>query len=579
MKRLILFLLSALNLSASNAQTPAQVMVDRMIVELIALNDNYACEKALPKSKEAIELARSIGYQKGLADACVQEGRAYKCDEQFIKAIRSYNEALIIRRDSLDDICGTASIYNNLASAIYNNLYSIGDLDEALTYAKSAVVWGEKGRCSLSKKLSYAINLANAYDMLGFVDSAINLNLQVNRLFDLSKEPLTKGDTLKRIKSSYGLAKRYLYEDVYEKAKLELDTAFSLMAIISKKDRMLFAQLYEARGVLALRSRSANEALPFFQEAEEIYIDLEYDDALLYVYINLAEAHENNGSYKVAKEYYRQALDLADGDPELINMLHTRVDLMIEHQARAQKAEQLAIVLIGLLLIALLAAALFGLLLKKERINAKLKAESHRLKHDIVRNNLLVMDNSIFTNLEELKAHEFSHRFILKMRKKIRMLLVKIGYAEYSHKRPERLKAFVKEMHEIACEAALLEVENYSSLDDVEDYPMSQPLRDELEAIITEAFTNIYKHADCTEAHLLFSVDEDGLGLAIEDNGRGCDVNTIDKSGIDNMKARVDKFKGRFHFKSKPGQGAQIKISILQFPESEEIIPKTEYSL
>ena len=150
-----------------------------------------------------------------------------------------------------------------------------------------------------------------------------------------------------------------------------------------------------------------------------------------------------------------------------------------------------------------------------------------------------------------------------------RRILTQIGYEDEQNPGPTKLKSFVEEMHQRAIEISMMEVQNYSYLDEVEDSLMSANLRHNLEAIITEAFSNIHKYAECNTASINFSVDENGLTLLIQDDGNGCNLNEIDRSGLNNIHQRVQALNGTVFFDSSPGKGFSVKVNVSRFPEGE----------
>jgi signal transduction histidine kinase len=148
-------------------------------------------------------------------------------------------------------------------------------------------------------------------------------------------------------------------------------------------------------------------------------------------------------------------------------------------------------------------------------------------------------------------------------------MLNKVGYPVAGTQEATTLKPFVRELH-LQAEEIFRGAQNYSFLEGVDDYPVSKVLRGQLEAIVTEAFTNIYKYADCTVASLCVEVDENGLTLTMEDNGKGFDPQQVAQSGLRNIELRTYEINGRYKIISEPGKGTQIKIVVPAFPERSE---------
>lgn len=84
-----------------------------------------------------------------------------------------------------------------------------------------------------------------------------------------------------------------------------------------------------------------------------------------------------------------------------------------------------------------------------------------------------------------------------------------------------------------------------------------------------EAVHNIVKHAGASEAHVLMELRASELVLAVEDNGRGFEMNgsgtakpAVDRllpgNGLPNMQRRMAEIGGRCDIQSRPGQGTHV---------------------
>ena len=82
--------------------------------------------------------------------------------------------------------------------------------------------------------------------------------------------------------------------------------------------------------------------------------------------------------------------------------------------------------------------------------------------------------------------------------------------------------------------------------------------------IIQECVSNVIKHAEATKLNVSMLQDEDGLSIAIEDNGKGFDVSQVNYNGIglNNIATRVRYLQGTFEVDSRPGNGSLIIIHI-----------------
>lgn len=83
--------------------------------------------------------------------------------------------------------------------------------------------------------------------------------------------------------------------------------------------------------------------------------------------------------------------------------------------------------------------------------------------------------------------------------------------------------------------------------------------------IYQESLTNIARHAEATQVHATLERHEDQLVLTVMDDGKGFDVDGIARKktlGILGMKERTFMMGGRYEFKSEPGSGTCIRVSV-----------------
>jgi signal transduction histidine kinase len=88
--------------------------------------------------------------------------------------------------------------------------------------------------------------------------------------------------------------------------------------------------------------------------------------------------------------------------------------------------------------------------------------------------------------------------------------------------------------------------------------PLTSEVRHNIYLAVREALNNIAKHSQATEVWLRIHWQPPGVGIAIEDNGRGFSPlsNGCEGEGLTNMRQRLEKIGGRFECESRPGAGA-----------------------
>jgi two-component system, NarL family, sensor kinase len=83
--------------------------------------------------------------------------------------------------------------------------------------------------------------------------------------------------------------------------------------------------------------------------------------------------------------------------------------------------------------------------------------------------------------------------------------------------------------------------------------------------IVQELLNNVMKHAEATEAFVQISQTEHLLTLSVEDNGKGFDVEELNKNkgaGISNIESRVAYLSGKMDIQSNKAEGTSTHIEI-----------------
>jgi signal transduction histidine kinase len=95
-------------------------------------------------------------------------------------------------------------------------------------------------------------------------------------------------------------------------------------------------------------------------------------------------------------------------------------------------------------------------------------------------------------------------------------------------------------------------------------WPVRAEVRHNLFLSVKEAFHNVLKHSQATEVWLRLRLDGQTLHIEIEDNGPGFDPARADfnRSGLQNMGARMKDIGGTMTLESRPGRGTRVGFTV-----------------
>lgn len=85
--------------------------------------------------------------------------------------------------------------------------------------------------------------------------------------------------------------------------------------------------------------------------------------------------------------------------------------------------------------------------------------------------------------------------------------------------------------------------------------------RRDLYLVYKESLNNIYKHAAAQTVWVELSMVDHSVRMLIRDDGKGFDTGiTTERNGLNNLKTRVEKWKGKINIHSQQGKGSDIEI-------------------
>jgi ligand-binding sensor domain-containing protein/two-component sensor histidine kinase len=98
---------------------------------------------------------------------------------------------------------------------------------------------------------------------------------------------------------------------------------------------------------------------------------------------------------------------------------------------------------------------------------------------------------------------------------------------------------------------------------DFEARKIGMELRRDLYLLYKEAVNNISKHARATQVSIQVAIERNQLLLTVNDNGKGFDTGQqTERHGLEGMKERTKKWKGKFILESNAGRGTRLQVSL-----------------
>ena len=348
-----------------------------------------------------------------------------------------------------------------------------------------------------------------------------------------------------------------------------------------------------------------DEAITNFKKSIDIARAIGYADILQYDYEQTANILQQTGKYKEALEYYNLFQSLKDSvysstQMQQIEEMKARFEsnkkeqkLALANKENALKDLELRrkniLIAIGFSLVALVAALSYLLYnryrWKNEAALAASKIQQAELTtravidteererkriaadlHDSIgqmlsaaKINLSALSSKIhFTGEEQLKFYNRTQEIIDECCREVRTLshqmmpnmLIQYGLVEAVRELAQKIDSprMNVNFHAHGAETGL-----DASTEII------------LYRIIQECVNNTLKHSEASLLDIQIISDEKEVGITIEENGRGFDVNAVNRAGglgLQNIINRVEYIKGQVNFDSTPGKGTHIYIEI-----------------
>ncbi|HRP89295.1 MAG TPA: tetratricopeptide repeat protein [Edaphocola sp.] len=500
---------------------------------------NYS--KSLKNLFNALEIAKSIKNKNSISSISIDIGLVYQEFKDWDNALIYFNNALSIEKERRDTAT-IGIILHNIADAYRGK----NEYKKSIVTYKEAISMHEKVK-DYSAKATSTSDMANVYLANNKLDSAIFYKQEAVNYYSNHK------------------TQSYLSDYCYAYA--------SLGSMLAKANRLKEADYYRVQ---------CNECVSLLNDL--IYAKMYY--SFLYEFYKKKKdntnALKNLELYNVANdsitiqsisfENLRSGIKYEFTQKAKEDSLQYQLKFSKQELATSKYRNRNYLLLIILLLLIGLAVTIYRRLkLKQER---KRTQELEKLRHNIAGD---LHDDvgstlSSIQILSEIASQQCGDNLPLKqsilsitelsnkVSNGIRELMWTVNPAH------DKLESLVGQLRKIA--SGLLEFNNinFRLIENIQNPKkiLSAAQRKEILMIFKEAVNNARKYSKCKHIEVEVREESELLLLSIKDDGQGFDINNVKLgNGLNNMKYRVEKLKGKLEIQSENNKGTRI---LLQMP-------------
>lgn len=488
-------------------------------------------------------------------------------------------------------------LYNcyNLMGVIYN---SLNEFDKSLEYYHDALSYLEFFENTEEMRLGTLNNIGSLYLNKEDYPMASFYFKQVISIDSLEQvDPVVYAKALSNyartrlsLKDTIGLRPEFsealmLQDNINDISGMALTHYFLAEYALEQKDTALAISHANLSKSLAKKSTNNKRLL----ESLELISRIDRNNAQLYLqeYIHLNDSLQRE-ERQIRNKFARIQFETDQ--------------FILQNQLLAKQKQLWLGIAIGVFFLAL---AIFGIIALRIK-NQKLRFQQQQQESNLEIFNLMLSQKEKFLegkHEEQKRVSEELHDGILGQMLGIRLVLTGLNgktSTEAVYQRAEYIKKLQdveEELRTISHElnhAAYQKIHNFIySLEDLLktlgktssavfnfDYSMDlewDRLKGELKInmyrIIQESLQNCLKHAEADQINLKLGADEKNIKIHITDDGKGFDGKKGRKGiGLKNIRSRVQKMRGIWEIKSKPGHGTEVYIEI---PYQDSLEPAT----
>ena len=348
MKSKIIFLFFILLLQLTSTFAQNQQKIDSLMLQLKSTNDTtrinllnkivkfyneYNSDSTLKYIKIALNEAKSINFEKGIARTYEFYGTYYFSQGEYFLAKEKYNKSLKIY-ENLENNNKIAGIYiriatlniieNNILDAFtllnkakkYGNEETISQCNYSLAYIYNKIENYEKSLHYILLSLNYyenqsdSLQIAHCNNLIGSV--YLKIENDSNALIYYSKA-LNIYKTRSRIDYAYALGNIAVIDKRNKKFEIAIKKHLKTAKILFEiQDNYHLANTYNNLGNSYYELSNFTEAERYFNMSKDIRIKLNDSAGLAGYYLNMGNLYKNNNKISKSLEYFMNSIEIAE---------------------------------------------------------------------------------------------------------------------------------------------------------------------------------------------------------------------------------------------------------------------------
>lgn len=574
---------------------------------------------ALSNANEALSLAETINFKKGIANAYNNIGFINKRQGNYIMALENYSIALKIyeeiklKKDIINTNNNIANVYslqgNNTQAlkhyldnlkiedeigdkrAIGNTENSIGNIYESMGNYSEAMK-NYSTALKIYEEIGYKQGVADVYNNIGilYTEKGDYKEALKNYLTGL-KICESIGDNRNIVAAYINLADLNIrFKKIAETKKYLIKSLRLAEEIGNKMDR---AASYITFGELYIQMQQLPEAKEYLIKGLLLSKEIGAKYLTRNCYADLAKVDSITGDFKSANQYLKLYGEIKDSilyEESNRTIAQLKIQYEIEKKdkeiallnnenkitvAKLEKQRIIKYVVFSFsVLIVLIALLIVNNIRTKNKARQLTNANNIRQRisrdlHDEIGAGLTSI--SMVCEQGKIKAaNKISHELLLydKISAQSRNISEQLNEVVWATN-PENdnlssLLSYIRNYVSKFFEDSSIKY-SLSLPDEMPDLPLKPDMSRNLFYVLKEVMNNCVKHSGASLIEILFRFDNDkNYLLWVNDNGKGIDIDSLPplhRNGFGNMRRRIEDINGKFEISSELGKGTHIKIS------------------